>query len=135
MHTKPQNQRYPFPGAHFFSVPLKLYESGLAAQMSGSEFKRYCTLLRFANYDYGATEFAIDQKQLFKLDGVSPRAAFNAHTRLEEYGLIKVDRKKKPFKYTLVHPDLWPYRLLQLRELRRRGRIQVKTEYGPVPWT
>jgi len=99
--------------------------------MSSSEFKRYCTLLRLANYDYGAAEVEIDQKQLAELDGVSPRTDFNIHTRLEEYGLINIDRKKKPFKYTLVHPNLWLEQEFKRRELQKRGRIQVQTKYPP----
>lgn len=99
--------RNPFPDAHFFIVPLRLYESGLAARMSGSEFKRYVSLLRLANYSYGSREVQVDLKSLETLDGVSPRRAWFVHLKLEERGLIQV-KKTRPATYELVHPDCWP---------------------------
>lgn len=126
--------RNPFPEEHFFSMPLKLYQSGLAAHMSGSEFKRYCTLLRLSNYNYGAAEVEMDQQQLAKLDGVSARTGFTVHTRLEEYGLISVDRQSKPFTYRLISPSVWPDQTFKRHKLKRRGRVQVETKYSPVRW-
>ncbi|TAM82043.1 MAG: hypothetical protein EPN47_10215 [Acidobacteria bacterium] len=132
--TNLQTRRNPFPEAYFFFVPLKLYETGLAAHLSGSEFKRYVTLLRISNYDYGNREVKVNLKELETLDGVSPRSAFQVHTRLQEYGLLLVDRRTKPFTYTLRDPDMWTLPDFQLRKFHRENRLHVTKAFAPVPW-
>src|SRR6185312_4102955 len=67
------SKRNPFPGEHFFMVPIALYSSGLSSRMKPSLLARYLTFLRLANY-YSSCEFSIDLKSLEELDGVSTRA-------------------------------------------------------------
>ena len=132
---RPQKSKrgHPFPGDHFFTVPLRLYESGFAAHLTGSQFKRYITLLRFANYNYGSTKFQADLKDLEEMDGVSPRSALEVHTKLQEFSLIQIDKRTRPFTYTLWEPSLWePPQTLKVRQFKRTDRIRVKTEFRPV---
>ena len=130
-HTKKRG--HPFRGDHYFTVSLRLYESGFAAHLTGSQFKRYITLLRVANYNYGQTKIKADLKDLEELDGVSPRSAFEVHTKLQEFGLIQINKSTRPFTYTLWEPSLWePPQTLKLRQFKRTDRIRVKTEFRPV---
>jgi hypothetical protein len=99
--------RNPFPAHHFFPVPIRLYDDKWAAWMGFSEFKRYLTLLRLANYSYGSTEIRRGLKELEELDGVSTRSAWRVHRRLQEAGLIRI-RKTRPQTFVLVDPLDWP---------------------------
>jgi hypothetical protein len=98
--------RIPFPGEIFYSVPVKLHECGLARELTGSEFKRYSTLLRLANYHKGLA-FRATLKVLEDLDGVSPRRAHEVHPKLEERGLILVERNTNPYTYVVLLPSEW----------------------------
>jgi hypothetical protein len=102
-----RRQRNPFPDEHFFPVPLRLLDRGLVAAMSGSEVKRYLTLLRLANYEYGSRKIKRDLKELGELDGVSNRRAWQVNRKLQERGLVVVE-DTKPITYHLVLPDNWP---------------------------
>jgi hypothetical protein len=102
-----RRQRNPFPDEHFFPVPLRLFKGGLVAAMSGSEVKRYLTLLRLANYEYGSRKIKRDLKELGELDGVSNRRAWQVNRKLQERGLVVVE-DTKPITYHLVAPDAWP---------------------------
>ncbi len=104
---KVRKSRNPFPGVYFFTVPLALYESGLAARLTGSEFKRYTTLLRLSNYRYGSQKIQATLKELAELDGVSVRRAWLVNRKLQERGLVKVENTK-PITYVLVPPAYWP---------------------------
>ena len=97
---KPRN---PFPDEYFFAVPLCLFDRGLVRVMSGSEFKRYLTLLRLSNYKYGTRIIQHSLKELEKLDGVSERRAWQVNGKLQERGLVQVE-KTKPTTYILVPP-------------------------------
>lgn len=87
-------------------MPIKLHDCGLARELTGSEFKRYGTLLRLANY-YRRLDFRATLKKLEDLDGLSPRRAHEVHPRLEERGLILVERKTNPYTYVLLQPSEW----------------------------
>ncbi len=101
---KPRN---PFPDDYFFHVPLCLLDRGMGRMMSGSEFKRYLTLLRLSNYKYGTRIIQRSWKELEKLDGVSERRAWQVNGKLQERGLITVENTK-PTSYLLVPPACWP---------------------------
>src|SRR2546425_10255285 len=100
-------RRYPFPGAAFFSLPLRLYEGGYAAQMSPSEFTRYATLLWLSNFEYGKEVVYLTAKQLALLDGIAPRTARNVHAKLRERGLLR-NGEQNSRAHVLVHPWSWP---------------------------
>ena len=59
-----KRRRDAFPDVHFFKVYLPLYDTGLIRVMTGSELKRYLTLLRLSNYEYGRQEIRIGLKEL-----------------------------------------------------------------------
>lgn len=99
--------RWPFHGENFFLLPLLLYERGYAARMSGSEFKRYVTLLRLSNFEYGKEIVYLTAKELALLDGVAPRTARQVHAKLHELGLLRKG-EKNPRAHALVHPWCWP---------------------------
>jgi hypothetical protein len=99
--------RNPFPDEHFFTIPLRLLDRGLVAAMSGSEVKRYLTLLRLSNYQYGSRKIKRELKTLRELDGVSNRRAWHVNRRLQERGLVILE-DTKPITYHLVLPDNWP---------------------------
>jgi len=101
---KPRN---PFPDEYFFAVPLCLWDRGLVHGMTGSEVKRYLTLLRLSNYKYGTRIIQRSLKELEKLDGVSERRAWQVNGKLQERGLVQVE-KTKPTTYILVPPACWP---------------------------
>lgn len=107
-HSKerPGAGRIPFPGEFFYSVPIKLHECGLARELTGYEFKRYSTFLRLANY-YKRLNFPATLVRLQELDGVSPRRAHEIHPRLQERGLILVERNTKPYTYVVLLPSEW----------------------------
>lgn len=98
--------RNPFPAEPFFPVPIKLYDCGLAADLTASQHKRYLTILRKANY-HRSNSFQATLAELEALDGISPRRAHEIHPRLEEHGLILVDRDKSPYEYTALLPSEW----------------------------
>jgi hypothetical protein len=109
-------------------VPIALYESGLGRWMRPSQFIRYVTLLRVANYR-SSTQISIDMKSLGELDGVSTRAARDAHTKLQEYGLIRV-AKTNPFTYTLVSPAFWEKNFGSIKPTFKRGNsLKVEPEW------
>jgi hypothetical protein len=98
--------RKPLGDTPYFSVPIALYETGLARCLRPAEFKRYCTLLRVGNYHYGASTLIADLRELRKLDRISERASWLINRKLEEYGLIQVLRTR-PFTYLLKRPESW----------------------------
>jgi hypothetical protein len=103
---RPGAGRNPFPGEPFYCVPIKLHECGIARELTGSEFKRYSTLLRLANY-HKRTDFRVALAKLEQLDGVSPRRAHGVHPRLQERGLILVERNTNPYTYVVLLPSEW----------------------------
>lgn len=100
------HKRDPFPDVHFFKVYLPLYDTGLIRVMTGSELKRYLTLLRLSNYQYGRQEIRIGLKELKVHDGVSERRAFHVNAKLLEHGLVEI-KDTRPTTYVLKHPDTW----------------------------
>ena len=123
------SKRNPFPGETFFMVPTALYETGLARLMRPSQFKRYITLLRVANYNYNEP-IPISFSSLERLDSVSKRAARDAHIKLQEFGLILVE-KTNPFTYRLIHPNAWE-NIGPIRPILRKARaLQVQAEWRP----
>ncbi len=101
-----RHARNPFPDIYFFPVPLDFFEKGLVASMSGSEVKRYLTLLRLANYHYGRREIRKSLRELKDLDGLSERRAFHVNAKLLEHGLVDI-KNTSPITYVLRHPDSW----------------------------
>jgi|SRR5215831_21045740 len=92
--------------AHFFTVPIALFDMGIARGMKPSHFIRYVTLCRVANWS-SSEEISIALRNLEELDGVAPRTARQAHGKLQEFGMIRIT-KTKPFTYRLVtSPELW----------------------------
>lgn len=98
--------RNPFPAEPFYCVPIKLHDCGLAKELTNAEFKRYSTLIRLANY-HKRIEFRATLRQLERLDGISPRRAHQVHTRLEEHGMIRVERNTNPYTYVIFLPSEW----------------------------
>ena len=117
---RPRSTRNPFPGEHFFMVPLALYDSGLVRRMRPSQVIRYVTLLRLANYR-STSEISIGLRSLQQMDGVSTRAARDAHIKLQDYGLIRV-AKANPFTYALISPAYWEEDVSRIRPRFRRDR-------------
>jgi hypothetical protein len=104
--NRPGAGRNPFPHEPFYCVPIKLHECRLARELTGSEFKRYSTFLRLANY-HKRTNFQATLPALEKLDGISPRRAHEVHPKLVERGLILVERKTNPYTYVVLLPSEW----------------------------
>ncbi len=106
-----RHKRYPFDPRKdfFFSVPLALYDSGWATQLSGNEFKRYVTLLRVSNFRYGKRQFQASQSYLMTLDGLPERTTKRVHGKLEEYGLIRIF-PTNPRTFVLLLPEEWARR-------------------------
>jgi hypothetical protein len=103
---KPGVGRNPFPAEPFFPVPIKLFDCGLTRDLMPSEFKRYVTLLRCANY-HKRLSFRATLRELEKLDGISSRRAHEIHPRLEERRMIVIERNTNPYTYTLLLPSEW----------------------------
>jgi hypothetical protein len=106
MNEKPGAGRNPFPQEPFVCVPLKLFECGLARKLKPSEFKRYVTLLRCANY-HKRLSFRATLGELEKLDGISSRRAHEIHPRLEEHRMLVVERDTNPYTYAVLLPSEW----------------------------
>jgi hypothetical protein len=98
--------RNPFQCEPFFPVPIKLLECGLARLLTNAQFKRYITFLRLANY-HKRNHFRATLPELERLDGISPRRAHEVHPRLEEYGMILVERNTNPYTYVVLLPSEW----------------------------
>ena len=90
-------------------VPIKLYDCEFVRDLTGHEFKRYITFLRLANYKKRRCLQAT-LPELEKYDGISPRRAHEIHPRLEERGMLSVDRGTNPYTYRLSHPSEWHQR-------------------------
>ena len=117
----------PFPGKPFFFVPIALYEKGTARLLRPAQFIRYVTLLRLLNYNYNKP-FSVSLSKLEELDGISTRAARDALTKLQEFGLVRVERTN-PFTYRLVHPQEWED-IGPIRPTIKRSRsLEVSREY------
>jgi len=125
---KETRTRNPFPRAHYFSVPIALFDSGLAAILTGAQLRRYLTFLRASNFNYGGLAIQMTERELEKWDGVSGRTAFEAHTKLEEYGLIEINRKTRPYTYKLIDPFFWKTDGLEPRHFRRVNLDQLTSE-------
>jgi hypothetical protein len=109
-------------------VPIALYDSGLVHQMRPSQVIRYLTLLRLANY-LSTPEISINLQSLEQMDGVSTRAARDAHIKLQEYGLIRV-AKANPFTYALISPAYWEEDVSRIRPRFRRDRsLKVELDW------
>jgi hypothetical protein len=109
-------------------VPIALYDSGLVHQMRPSQVIRYLTLLRLANY-LSTPEISINLRSLEQMDGVSTRAARDAHIKLQEYGLIRV-AKANPFTYALISPAYWEEDVSRIRPRFRRDRsLKVELDW------
>jgi hypothetical protein len=90
----------------FYAAPLAIYDVGLAKYMKPTDFKRYQTLLRLGNYNYGSNVVRADLRELEKLDGIAPRTGREINIRLAGYGLVQV-LKTHPRSYVLLRPDSW----------------------------
>jgi hypothetical protein len=74
--------------------------------MKATEFKRYQTLLRLGNYDFGHDIIRADLRELEKLDGITPRTGQEINIQLAKYGLVQV-LKTHPRSYVLLRPKSW----------------------------
>ena len=111
--------------AHFFPVPIALFDMGIARGMKPSHFVRYVALCRAANWS-SSEEISITLKQLEELDGVAPRTARQAHGKLQEFGMIRIT-KTKPFTYWLVtSPELWEQSFWIKPRLTRSFALRVQ---------
>ena len=125
-------------GEGFFPVPYELMDSGFAREMSGAEFKRYATLLRIANFQ-GALSFTISLEDLERCDGVSARRAHHVNAKLQERGLVEIDRSCNPYRYTLLRSSEWHkppvpgQRTMVSRMLNRRRVIAVPPQKVTAP--
>jgi hypothetical protein len=106
MKEKPGDGRIPFPSEPFFAIPIKLFDCGLARELTSSEFKRYATFSRLANF-HQRNDLKVQLEELEVLDGISVRRAHEIHPRLEERGMIVVERNTRPHTYVLLHPSQW----------------------------
>jgi hypothetical protein len=104
--ARPPSGRNPFPAEPFFFVPTKLFDCGLAAELTGAQFERYISFLRRANYSE-RTAFQATLRDLEKLDGIAARRAHEVHPKLEERGMILVERTTRPYTYRLLLPSEW----------------------------
>ncbi len=117
----------------FFCVPLALYDAGYASLLGKSACTRYGSLMRCSNYLYGARKFQAGPKQLEEMDGIAERTAKRVHARLEEYGLIRINRKTRPHTFQLIPPSEWPpCPLLDPKRSRKRTRTQDSLENGQL---
>lgn len=98
--------RNPFPGEPFYPVPTKLHDCGLARELTPMQFMRYCTLVRLANYRR-RNDFRASLRELEKRDGISPRRAHEVHPKLEEHGMISIERGTNPYTYVVLLPSEW----------------------------
>jgi hypothetical protein len=71
-----------------------------------SEFMRYITFLRLANYRKRVS-FRVTLGNLERIDGISPRRAHELHPRLEERRMILVEKDTNPYTYALLLPSQW----------------------------
>jgi hypothetical protein len=99
---------WPGPGELFLKTPHRMFTTGLVATMGNAEFKRYQTLLWVANA-VNSNAFRIDVKDLERIDGVSPRRARDVNIKLEERGLILIERDTKPYRYVLLLVSEWKH--------------------------
>ena len=98
--------RNPFPSEAFFCVPIKLHDCGLARSLTPAQYKRYCTFLRLANY-YKRHQFRATLPALEELDGICARRAHEIHPKLEERGMMLIERDKNPYVYVVLLPSEW----------------------------
>ena len=110
-------------GGRWFPVSIELIDSGLLREMGGAEYKRYSTLLRIANF-LGKGSFSASTAQLEKYDGISERQTFRVNAKLQERGLVTIDRTKNPYRYTLQLPSEW-HKPGTHPELGTKPRIEV----------
>lgn len=105
-HPQSGAGRNPFPAEPFCCIPIKLHDCGLARELTPAQFKRYCTFLRLANY-HKRTEVRATLEELERLDGVCPRRAHEIHPKLQEHGMIFIERNTSPYTYALLLPSEW----------------------------
>src|SRR5580692_2475063 len=92
----------------WYAVPTELFDSGLVACLNPSWVVRYLTLLRLSNYQFGARVIIASHSELAKLDGVSPRTAFECdrHLYQDGFNLLKIKNLNGGSRrvYQLVDP-------------------------------
>lgn len=100
--------------------------------MGPSEFKRYVTLVRIANF-LGRSDFSVSLEQLESYDGVSARRSHEINARLGERGLVALDRSRNPYRYFLNQSCDWAKPGVRM-EIRRGRQIQMEKKVMPPPW-
>jgi hypothetical protein len=93
----------------WFDVSSAVFESGLAREMSGADFKRYVTLRYVAN-NARSNVVQLSLAELEELDGISPRRAHEVNAHLEEMRMLEVERKANPYRYRMFVPSEWRLR-------------------------
>ncbi|MGO8732189.1 MAG: hypothetical protein ACLQVM_05290 [Terriglobia bacterium] len=112
---------------------IELIDSGLARLMGASEFRRYITLVRIANF-LGALSFAMSLEELEVIDGVSPRSAHHVNAKLGERKLVEVDRKCNPYRYRLFLPQEWVKPVVGVQLGGVRGRVRTTQKIRAPAW-
>jgi len=130
--AKSKSKRIPFPDSVFLAVPIALVDEGLLREMGGSELKRYLTLLRLANWQYGKNEIKASEEELEKMDRVAPRTSKNIKGWLEGRGLVQI-RKTRPTTYVLISPEFWQPSERGKPRIRQVNPLQV--EFVPPTFT
>ena len=120
-------------GVPYFPVPLELIESGLARQMRASELQRYLTLLRIMNY-LGKLSFSVGLEVLGNMDGISPRTAFRVNAKLEERGMVQIDRERNPTNYTMMLPSEWKKPIEGIRLTGTAYNVSTSRRLGVPKW-
>jgi len=121
-------------GAPFFPVPFELFDSGLAHEMGASEFRRYIALLRLANFR-GTLVITETLEKLESIDGLSPRRAIHINAKLGERGLVRIDRDRNPFEYTLLLPGEWKKPVEPLCTARNSEPVRIQEKVEAPPWS
>jgi hypothetical protein len=114
----------------WFSVRSELFDSGLAAQLRPTWIVRYLTLLRLSNFEFGARVITASLSELAKLDGVSPRAAFECdrHLYQDGFNLLRIQNLNAGGRrvYQLVDPKDWKVSGLLRPEILATNPLKLK---------
>jgi DNA-binding transcriptional ArsR family regulator len=90
------------------------------------------TLLRISNY-LGKLSFSVGLEWLGTLDGVSPRSAFRVNAKLEERGLVHIERDRNPTRYTLNLLSEWKRPMAGIQLTGNAENVTTKGRRLEVP--
>ena len=96
---------------------------------------RYLTLLRLSNYQFGARAITASLSELAKLDGVSPRAAFECdrHLYQDGFNLLRIQNLNGGGcrVYQLVDPKDWRVSGLLKPKILATNPLKLKPQNQP----